>query len=290
MKKMRKRALLIIALAAMLLLLCGFDAQQQKVYDLADLLTREEESTLQEKAVEAAYRLSLDVVMVTTNDAMGRTSEAFADEFYDGGGFGFEGKNGSGMLFCIDMDNREIYLSTAGDAISRITDYEVEKILDAAYDRITQGDYYGTFTAFLSSAEKYATNREEAENITGSYDPQEEDYHVIDVDPAEKSFLERILDPARAALDGLIAAVTGAIGTLIMKRRAKPRSTITTKTYQHGNVSFRERRDMLMHTTVSVRHIQRTSGSSGGGGGGHSHSSYHSSSGGHFHGGGGRKF
>lgn len=284
----------LAAAAAILVLvmgLCAFDGMGQKVYDQAGLLTSSEQEQLQQAAVSAAYETSLDLIFVTTADAGGKSAMDYADDFYDDGDFGFEGDNGSGVLFLIDMDNREIYLSTAGNAIVEIDDDEVNAILDAAYDRIIEGDYYGTFTAALDGIRYYSTNAEHGENVTGEYDPEAEDYTIIDIEPEparEPSFWEKIINPVGAGIRAIGAAIASFFATTIMKRRAKTRSTINYKTYQHGSVHMRVQQDILTHTTQVTRHIQRAS-SSGGGGGGHV-SSHHMSSGGHSHGGGGRHF
>lgn len=39
------------------------------------------------------------------------------------------------------MDNREIYVSTTGYAMKVLTDARVEKVLDAAYDSVADGNY-----------------------------------------------------------------------------------------------------------------------------------------------------
>ncbi len=51
------------------------------------------------------------------------------------------GDDASGILLSIDMDNREIYVSTTGYAMKVLTDARVEKVLDAAYDSVADGNY-----------------------------------------------------------------------------------------------------------------------------------------------------
>ncbi|MBQ5951217.1 MAG: TPM domain-containing protein [Lachnospiraceae bacterium] len=284
------RILTAVLILAMGLALCGFNGTQQKVYDQAGLLTQEQASALQQRAVAAAYDTSLDFVIVTTNDARGKSAMDYADDFYDDGNFGFEGNHGSGVLFLIDMDNREIYVSTSGNGILWITDDEVEDILDAAYDDVVAGDYYDACDDFIDAAVKAAKGGQEAENVTGEYNPDKEDFPIIDVETKDPTFWEKLINPAGLGLRGVISAIAAWISTAIMKRRAKTKSTVTYKTYQHGNVDMRDARDILTNTTVVMHRIERNTSVGGGGGGGGGHSSHHMSSGGHSHGGGGRGF
>ena len=56
-----KRLLAVLAVAAVLGLACGFDSQEQKVYDDGELLTEAEENELQELLVKTAERTEQDL-------------------------------------------------------------------------------------------------------------------------------------------------------------------------------------------------------------------------------------
>ena len=60
---MRKRKIFIF-LAACLLFFCSFDANQQKVYDDAGLLTEAEKEELQKEAVKLSDQIRMDVILV----------------------------------------------------------------------------------------------------------------------------------------------------------------------------------------------------------------------------------
>lgn len=285
---MKKRLSILPVLLVLFLLFCGFDSAGQKVYDEADLLHPQEEAYLESLCVQMAQKLELDIVLVTTDDARGKSSRDYADDFYDDGEFGYEGPYGSGVLLLIDMDNRELYLSTAGDAIWKITDSEVERILDAVYGYVSDGDYYNTFAEFLPALQKFTENSSIADNVTGEYDPEDDEYDLIEKEEEPKSFLEKALDPAMSFVRAIISAVAGGVTTLICAFKRKPKVTVSSRNYQSGPVRRNHYTDQFLHTTVTQRRIQSESRSSGGGGGGHSSS--HRSSGGHSHGGGGRRF
>ena len=59
------------------------------------------------------------------------------------------------MALLIDMDNREITISTCGIAIRYLTDSRIDNILDAAYAKISNGDYNGCMHSMLTGVETY---------------------------------------------------------------------------------------------------------------------------------------
>ena len=75
------------------------------VYDMADLFTDEEEKQLSEQAQVLSDTMKMEAVIVTTEENSD-SAQVFADGFYMEGGFG-TGSDQSGILFLIDMDNRD---------------------------------------------------------------------------------------------------------------------------------------------------------------------------------------
>ena len=96
--------------------------------------------------------MKMGAVIVTTEDNSD-SAQVFADGFYMAGGFG-TGSDHSGILFLIDMDNRELYISTNGRMIRYMTDSRVEDILDDVYSYAAEADYYEAAAAFLKDTEK----------------------------------------------------------------------------------------------------------------------------------------
>ena len=86
-----------------------------RVFDEAGLFDEYEKEGLETRIEEVRKSENIDLAVTTTDDANGKTSEAYADDFYDSHGFG-TGDDASGVLLLIDMDNREIYVSTSGYA------------------------------------------------------------------------------------------------------------------------------------------------------------------------------
>ena len=126
------------------------------VYDMADLFTDEEEKALSEQAQALSDTMQMEAVIVTTDDNSD-SAQVFADGFYQAGGFG-TGSDYSGILFLIDMDNRELYISTSGKMIRYMTDSRVEDVLDDVYGYMGDADYYGAASAFLTDTGKCYAN------------------------------------------------------------------------------------------------------------------------------------
>ena len=282
-----RRLLAVLAVAAVLGLACGFDSQERKVYDDGELLTEAEENELQELLVKTAERTEQDLVIVTTRDNGGKEARDYADDFYDEHGFGYEKENGSGVLFLIDMDARTFYISTAGTAIGKYTDAEINDTLDAVMPDMRAGDYAGACFTFVSEAERFLAGGETGNN--GYYDEKEDrfvEYPAAKEEPGWK----KAVSPRRLAIVFSISAAVSAFVVLIISWNRKTRMSVNGGTYmKDGGLQFRERSDRFTHTTVVTRQIPKDNGGSGGGGG-RSHSSSHTSSSGRSHGGGGRSF
>ena len=99
--------------------------------------------------------MKMEAVIVTTEENSD-SAQVFADGFYTEGGFG-TGSDHSGILFLIDMDNRELYISTTGQMIRYMTDSRIEDVLDDVYG-YASADYYGAASAFLADTETCYAN------------------------------------------------------------------------------------------------------------------------------------
>ena len=299
MKIVRKKNIITVICVTLLcsLLLCGYGTYKegdQRVFDDAELLDELEEQTVQEEIEKTIEKLSMDIIVVTIDDAYGKSAMAYADDYYDEHGFGYGDSYGPGILFLIDMDNREIYLSTAGQAIAQFTDGEIDQMLDSIYYWMAEGRWYDACMEFVYQVDEYADNEELDQN--GYYDKDTDTFVEYTEDELKairrKEAMERILSPGSILGKLGIAMVIGAVSVLIMRINVNRNTVPGGRVYMKaGSDQIRQRYDHKTNTTVTKRHIPRNNTSSGtrsGGGGGHS--SVHRSSAGRSHGGGGRKF
>lgn len=130
-------------------------AEEQRVFDQAGLFEGSDRETMESRAAALRDSLQMDVVIVTTDDAQGKDSQNYADDFYDNGGFG-AGEDKSGVLYLIDMDNRQVYISTCGSAIAMLDNAEVERLLSGSLPYLQTQDYGGAPLYFLGEMEQLA--------------------------------------------------------------------------------------------------------------------------------------
>ncbi len=253
------------------------------VVDNAGLLTAENIDFLSEKIRELRSELELDIVIVTTNGTGGKSIQQFADDFYDENGYGY-GVDNSGILLVLDMEARQWYMSTCGEAIYIFTDYGLDQLGQSLLPWLSQDYYYQAFLFWLNDLPEYVEAYRNQSPIDGYVQPDEYDSPYGDEIIYYEDHGIRI-HPFRIALViGLAAAV---ITILVMRSRMN-----TARLQKHagdymknGSFHLRQRSDMFLYSRVSRSARPKNNTSRGGGG-----SSVHRSSGGVRHGGRGGRF
>ena len=91
-----------------------------RMEDYADLLDAEAERNIRNLLDEKSRELEFDLVIVTTESTGGKSSQDYADDFYDYNGYGW-GDNYDGALLLINMEYREWHISTTGYGMDAIT-------------------------------------------------------------------------------------------------------------------------------------------------------------------------
>ena len=231
------------------------------VVDMAGILTLSEQQEIAARFTEFSESLKTDASVVLVPDTGDLTAEAYADDFFDYGGYGY-GEDRDGILLLIvtgygDGSGREAHISTSGKrTINTVTDSRIDDLLDALIDGgAADGNYAAGINAYI------------------------DELHTI------------IQSPEQAAAAKLKSSILFALGTgvfvflisfLVLLKRykiagAKPYYNRAKQTQVH----FASTDDPLISTnTIStVRPKNKSSGSS-----------THTSSSGRSHGGGGRSF
>lgn len=277
-----------------------FAKADTKVVDQANLFTLDETEKLEALANDLAEKYQIDIGIVTTNDAEGKSAQEYADDFYDNNGYGY-GKDMDGLLYLIDMDNREIYLSTCGLAIQYFTDLRISKLLDLAYTYVSNEDYYGSAIEFLKDVETHintgvVSNQKTVEKDFSDPRVDYNDPNMTEASSKHIPFRSANGEPLNAVSVGLSALVSLLLAALIafiirfivQYRYKHPSYTVPEAIPDDSSVHYTERTDRFVtsHTTRTKIEHNDDNGSSGGSG----ISSVHSSSSGTTHGGGGRSF
>ena len=155
---MKKLFAIVIALImALMFSVTSFaDSFNVMIDDSASLFTDEEIELINSSAYEFASLNCYSVAVITTEDAEGKSAMQYADDYYDSLIFD-KGWSEDGILFLIDMDNREIYISCAGICIDEYSDYELESIIDSGYDCVVNGEYLKCIVSMLEEARNFAS-------------------------------------------------------------------------------------------------------------------------------------
>ena len=145
-------ACVLCAMLLMVLAVPVMASAESYVIDDADLLTPYEERQLEAELARISSDLNMDIVVATTNDTLGKTSQAYADDLYDYSGYG-----DNGVLWLIDMQNRQSTISTCGKAIEFIPDDSQELIHDNVVPLLQEERYFDAAMEFASLCELYCT-------------------------------------------------------------------------------------------------------------------------------------
>lgn len=236
---------------------------KEKVYDFADLFTDSEEERLYEDITQYIYTYNMDLAVVTIDDNNKLNAQEYAQDFYDYNDFRTDG-----ILFLIDMDTREIYMTTTGSTIDMYNDYRIDQILDSVYYYVSSGNYYDTASSFIDEVSYYASIGLPSDGDY-SYDSK-----VVFADIFLKCFLI-------ALVVTVIIMVILVMKNRMVKKATSSREYLVKETMKINHVS-----ETFLGAFVSKVRRSHDSGSSGGGG----DSSISSGSSGVSHGGGGRSF
>lgn len=246
--------------------------EKEKVYDFADLFIDSEEVEIYNKIKNYIDLTNYDLAVVSINENNKADEVKYADDFYDYNYFGFD-DSFSGTLILIDMDNREIYLSTTGYAIKMYSDTRIDRIIDNGYDYLVDGKYAKCILSMIDKMSDYYHSGVPSGNKNLVIDGRNVYYSD------KRTISENLLT------SGVVAAGITAIIAFIMYKKTrlkiKKANTISYLTSEK-DIDIRNR-----FIRSSISRVLRSTNSGGSSGGG---SSYHSSSSGSSHGGGGRSF
>lgn len=257
---------------------------ETRVFDDAGLFTRKEIDSFQSQIASMKKEMNMDVLIVTASDTNGKSAKQYAEDYYINGSYGV-GSDYRGVLFLIDMDNREMYILPVGKMNRFLTDQRWNAILDSSYESASQGEYASSAQAFLDGVMKYYR----AGIPGGQYN--------YDKETGEISIYRSIRWYEAAAAFG-IAFFAGGTACLTVAgqysmKKERNRSGNYLKAYRGASqFHYSQRTDDLINKTVTHVIIPRNNGGNSGGssGGGFSGRSTTHSSSGRTMGGGGRKF
>ncbi len=285
----------ILSILSVLILIFTFSVSafaeaNSLVDDKANLFTDSEKSEMITIIQDFISHTGLSLAVVTANDAEGKSAGEYADDYYDNL-IVSEGWSEDGVLFLIDMDNREVYISTAGECIYIFPDYAIEYIIDCGYNELTNENYSLSVLLMTEAAYgQYDDYYEESENGDAYYDDEfyigeyDEDYETY----YNSSYSDSGLEFKDVIISIIIAAVIGIIAVVVVKSQYKNMGKGDEFDADDISLNLTGSNDSVISKNVITTRIPKNNNKPGGKGGGGV--SVHRSSGGFSHGGGGRKF
>lgn len=260
----------------------GFTASglaSNNVIDQLEVLTLDQVNQLQQEMDQIREAYDLDVVMVITDRLEGKSSRDFADDYYDFNGYGV-GEDASGLLMLINMDDREVWISTTGLAIDIFTDNRLDQLIEGVVGHLGEGDFYAAGITFLANVEGFAQQGVPEGQYREPVEP-----------PTFFQKLVRMMLYWPIYVAGLI--ISG-ITTFAASSGHRAGSKTSAAFYRpEGSFALLDKKDHFLRETTRRIRIPKNNNSGGGGlsgGGGIGRSSTHTGSSGRSHGGRGGKF
>ena len=215
------------------------------------------------------FKLENEVEDTEIDDMYGGDLQDYADDFYDYNNFGIN-KSRDGVLFLIDMDTRQIHMTTTGQAIKMYDDKRIDDALDLVYQHMTDQEYYTGTIKFINRISEDANSGVPSSNKN----------MVIDKD-GNVHIIKRVNWFLLVIISLIVSIIT--IVILVAKNKLVRKATTAEEYLDKDSVKINGQ-DVFLSTHTTKHKIDHSS--SGGSGG----SSYHGGSSGMSHGGGSHGF
>lgn len=240
------------------------EGQLPRLSDGANLLSGSQIVELTDLLDEISERYNFDVRIVTVNSIEGYDSFKYADDLYDDGGFGM-GAQQDGILFLLNMKERDWAISTHGFGITAFTDAGQNHIMKEVLSHLKKDEYYRAFKAFAGFTDDFIGRAKSGKPYDAKTLPKPKIWIVYSL--------------AGGALFSLII-----MGGLKNQLKSVSKQKIATKYLTNAVMAPGSSKDLFLYSVVEKRPIPTSSQQAKGG------SSTRRSSGGKTHGGSSGKF
>ena len=135
----------------------GFSREYERLMDMADLLTEEEEAELIATLDEISERQNLEIVVVTAENLEGYSDgQEYTDDLYEYCDFGY-GDARDGIMLLLDMDGGDWYISTQGYGITAFTDAAITYLGNEMKEDLSAGNYVAAFRIYAADCDQMIT-------------------------------------------------------------------------------------------------------------------------------------
>lgn len=275
-------------------------AETDNVKDYLNYLSETEVQELQSRINEISNKCSLDTVIVITDNTDGKSSMQYADDFYDNNNYGLDAEK-SGILMLVNMDAREVWISTKGAAITIFTDSTIKTMVNDITRYLSDKDYNGASSKFLEKVDYYCdkklmtnnTDSNSTENVPPELSPDSvgnsssESNSDTKMNSAPTSYFSRVKDKLTSPSTYILSLIISIVVTLIVTQKSKWKVTVDNKTYEGcGSFNLTNKEDIFVGENTIRTKIEKKSNESNSS----NTSTTHRSNSGSTHGGGGGSF
>ena len=116
------------------------------IFDLDNSLAAEDEKYLSGELDRISKMTRLNIAVVITDDLGGKSSQSYADDFYDE----LFGINTDGILLLLDNQTQWDHISTSGKAIELFSDSYIDVMFEKITPYLKADDYCGAINRFFS--------------------------------------------------------------------------------------------------------------------------------------------
>lgn len=243
MKQLMKRTI-ALAILFLFIWLTPTAAEEQRIYDQAELLTNEQIQDLEAQASAYFEEWQTDFIIITTDGLDGKDLIVYMDDFTDDLAEQFNRAEDNMAVLMMDMETKEINLAGYGRAEDLLDNSRLTNIRQQITPDLSDGNYYEAFQQFFVKSDEYL-------GIRAGVNP-------------ESIFFNTYVQLAAAIVLGLIIV-------FFMAYNSGGRVTTTGRTYMdQENTRIVSQRDRYLRKTVTRKRKPSNKNSGGGrsGGGG----------------------
>lgn len=276
-RKISRLVILPLLLAALLWMISTeAGAESRQVYDNASLFSEEEIMLLTDSVDELEKLTNWDAMVITVDDPSVLSAQNYAEEKFNE----LTSKD-DGIVYLLDMNGRELYIATAGEAYLYMVDVRLNEALDDAFAYAKDGDYALAMNAMIKDTESFY--EEGVVDGLTIYNEDDGTYAYYKEKPEHFIGFGEII----------IAVIAGAAACVIFSLVIMGKYRLKFGRYRYNVrenavVDLTRKEDHLINQFVTRRKIPKNPPPSAKGGG--STSTIHTGAGGRSFGGGGRKF
>lgn len=234
-------------------------AETDNVKDYLNYLSDTEVQELQSRINEISNKFSLDTVIVITDNTDGKSSMQYADDFYDNNNYGLDAEK-SGILMLVNMDAREVWISTKGSAITIFTDSTISTMVNDITRYLSDKDYNGASSKFLEKINYYCDKKLITNNTDSVGNSSSESSSDTEMSSAPTSYFSRVNSRVTSLSTYITSLIISIVVTLIVTQKSKWKVTVNSRTYEgNGSFNLTHNKDILINENTTRTKIMKES-------------------------------